>query len=69
MRKTELASPRITAYMHIIRAFGNAEVHTDEEVEYSIEENYLDRQILVECLSRVVDYWIAYKYRSNKKIK
>lgn len=69
MRKAELASPRITAYMHIIRAFGNAEVHTDEEVEYSIEENYLDRQILVECLSRVVDYWIAYKYRSNKKIK
>lgn len=69
MRKSSLASQRITAYMHTIRTFGNSEVHNDEiDVENSIPENDLDRQILVESLSRIVDYWISYKYRYHKKL-
>ena len=68
MRKSGLASQRITSYMHVIRTFGNAGAHVEEEsAEISVDETEIDKQILVECLSRIADYWIKYKYINRKE--
>lgn len=67
LRKADIASQRITSYMHVVRTFGNAGVHADDELsEISVDENHIDRHILVECIQRIVDYWVEEKYIDRK---